>query len=323
MLRLALLLGSFWLGGCTRSGVAAAPVEVVFRGACDASAAVPLSGRTMLVADDEDNVLRSYDAELGGEPLSQLDVSSFLGLPFKKKGAPEIDVEGAARIGDRAYFITSHGRNSAGKLKPERLRFFATTAPSHGAPEPIGRPYDRLLSDLLAAPQLAAFGLAAAAELPPKAAGGLNIEGMTARAEGGVWLGFRNPLPQGRALLVPLSNPEELVNGGRARFGEPVTLALSGLGVRALASFRGGYLIAAGPFAAGGASRLFAWDGKTEPRELSGMDVRRYNPEAFFVDGERVLLLSDDGSRVVEGVECKQVSEPALKRFRGIWLTPR
>lgn len=289
---------------------------------CDASGAVALDDHTFLVADDEDNVLRAYDARTGGAPLAAVDLSAALRLPSKKKGAPEIDIEAATRLGERAYFITSHGRNSSGKLKPERLRFFATTAPSHGKPELVGKPYEKLLQDLLAEPKLSAFQLAAAAELAPKAPGGLNIEGMTARPEGGVWLGFRNPLPQARALLVPLHNPEELAEGeGPARFGDPLTLDLGGLGVRALSYWRGRYLIAAGAFDSGRVSRLFIWDGRERVTAVDSVDVRAYSPEAFFTpEGQdRVLLLSDDGSVRVNGQECKRL-EPSQKRFRGLWI---
>jgi hypothetical protein len=289
---------------------------------CDASGAVALDDRTFLVADDEDNVLRAYDARVGGAPLAAVDLSAALRLPTKKKGAPEIDIEAATRLGDRAYFITSHGRNSSGKLKPERLRFFATTAPANGRPELVGKPYEKLLADLLAEPKLASLSLAEAAERAPKAAGGLNIEGMTARPEGGVWLGFRNPLPQGRALLVPLHNPERLAEGeGPAQFGDPITLDLGGLGVRALSFWRGRYLIAAGAFDNGRVSRLFTWDGRGRVTPLDSVDLRSYNPEAFFTpDGqERVMVLSDDGSVRIDGMECKRL-EPEQKRFRGVWI---
>jgi Protein of unknown function (DUF3616) len=323
MLRRVLLVASL-VAACARQPPSAPPSnEVRFTGACDASGAVPLDERTFLVADDEDNVLRVYDSSQGGPPLTSVDLSQALGLPKKKKGAPELDIEAATRVGELAYFITSHGRNSSGKLKPERLRFFATTAAARGTPELAGRPYERLLEDLLAEPRLAPFNLAAAAELAPKAPGGLNLEGMTARFEGGVWLGFRNPLPEGRALLVPLLNPEQLIEGQAARFGDPLTLDLGGLGVRALSSAGGRYLIAAGAFDSGPAGRLFTWQGTGAAAAVPvrGVDFSGYNPEAFFsVGAQRVLILSDDGSVLVGGTECKKLDRPEQKRFRGLWI---
>jgi hypothetical protein len=303
---------------------------VVFTGMCDASGAVALSDRRFVVADDEDNVLRVYDVEQGGAPLGGTDVSHGLKLPLKKKKkpgsvpvAPEADIEAATRLGDRAYFMTSHGRNSSGKLKPERLRFFATTAPEDGDIEVIGEPYDGLLADLLAEPRLESFELAKAAELSPKAPGGLNLEGMTERKEGGVWLGFRNPIPEGRALLVPLLNPEQLITGKRARFGDPVKLDLGGLGVRSLSSHRDRYLIVAGPFDQGATSRLFTWDGGARVEPLDRVSLADFNPEGFFTPEGRdhIMLLSDDGSVSVDGTDCKRLKDPAAKRFRGLWVS--
>jgi hypothetical protein len=302
---------------------------VVFTGMCDASGAVALSDRRFVVADDEDNVLRVYDVEQGGAPLGGTDVSHGLKLPLKKKKkpgsvpvAPEADIEAATRLGDRAYFMTSHGRNSSGKLKPERLRFFATTAPEDGDIEVIGEPYDGLLADLLAEPRLGSFELAKAAELAPKAPGGLNLEGMTERKGGGVWLGFRNPIPEGRALLVPLLNPEELITGKKARFGDPVKLDLGGLGVRSLSSHRDRYLIVAGPFDQGATSRLFTWDGGAKVEPLDRVSLAGFNPEGFFTPEGRdhIMLLSDDGGVSIDGTDCKRLKDPAAKRFRGLWV---
>ena len=44
--------------GRREDGSAGGPSEVVFKGICDASAAVPLDRRLFAVADDEDSILR-------------------------------------------------------------------------------------------------------------------------------------------------------------------------------------------------------------------------------------------------------------------------
>ena len=295
---------------------------------CDASAAVEITERIFAIADDEDNVIRTYDVERGGAPLSAVDLSPSLDLPVKGgKAKPtrsaETDLEAATRIGDRAYWITSHARKRSGKPAPERLRFFSTTVPNDGTPiAVVGACYERLLDDLLAEPRLERFGLARAVELAPSAPGGFNLEGMTARYEGGVWLGLRSPVPDGKALLVPLLNPEELVSGGRASFGDPLTLDLGGLGVRALSSWRKRYLIAAGSPGNDGTPRLFTWDGTATVRPVPALDLRDFNPEGFFTPDARdqVFVLSDDGTVPVEGVPCKDLDEAAHKSFRGAWL---
>jgi hypothetical protein len=336
----ALLAG----GGCQASNSAAqrsvpgAKRELVFSGMCDASGAVEVAPGRFAVADDEANVLRVYDADRGGPPLLSVDVSDDLHLPQKKKPnppnapdkphkAPEADIEAATRLGEHAFWLTSHGRSNSGKLKSERHRFFATTLPHDGAAlRLVGVAYESLFSDLVADPRLARFDLAAAAERAPKAPGGFNIEGMTARlgAEG-VLIGFRNPIPQGRALLVPLLNPEEVTTGSAARFGDPIALSLGGLGVRSLTVWHGKYLIAAGHFDRGSASRLYTWDGRGAPRYLRALDFSGFNPEAFFTpeDRDEILVLSDDGSLTIDGEPCKKLKDPSRKRFRGAWLELR
>jgi hypothetical protein len=305
--------------------------ERVFLGMCDASGAVPLGENTLLVADDEDNVLRIYDADRGGAPLRKIDVSHWLGLgdgaqasAGKPAKIPESDIEAATRVGDLAFWLTSHGRSSSGKFRPERLRFFATRiAEGHFEVDWIGS-YDKLLADLLSEPKLARFELARAAEHAPKDPGGLNIEGMTARIEGGVWIGFRNPVPEGRALLVPLLNPERVVAAGeKAEFGEPLTLELNGLGVRSLSSWRGKYLIVAGHTDSEPGSALYTWNGRDQPVRAEALDFGDLNPEGFFSPEQRdaFMLLSDDGSRQVSGKECKRLKEPDSKTFRGVWVS--
>jgi hypothetical protein len=296
---------------------------VVFRGMCDASGAVVLDDKRFVVADDEDNVLRVYDGELGGDPLYKIDVSSALDLPRKKK-TPEADIEAATRLGDRALWLTSHGLSSKGKLQPSRFRFFATTAPSRGLRiSPIGTAYQNLLRDMFTAPQLAQFNLEAAAQVAPKELGGLNIEGMTSRSDGtSVLIGFRNPVPDQKALLVPLLNPLQLVTGEAAKLGDPQLLNLGGRGVRSLTLWRGQYLIMAGSPGNEHRSLLFTWDGTALPRPITALDLSDINPEAFVSRDaqDEVMLLSDDGSVEVDGEQCKKLKDRGRKQFRGLWV---
>jgi hypothetical protein len=314
-------------GGAARGSTAqpARAVErrlVQFEGTCDASGAVPIDAHLFAVADDEDNVLRIYDADHGGSPLFATDVSDELGLPRRKKGQPETDLEAATRLGDTALWLSSHARSKKGKQKAERLRFFSTGVPRPGQPiSVIGQAYTGLLSDLLSDARLRRFELHAAAERAPQEQGGLNIEGMTAMPDGQVLLGFRNPVPDGSALLLPLRNPLDPPSGKAARFGPAVSLDLGGLGVRSLSYWRDRYLIAAGHYGDGGDHRLFEWAGPgSAPRERAALPD--LNPEAFFTpeDRDEVMLLSDDGTRIIDGQRCKDLDAPARKRFRGVWL---
>lgn len=295
---------------------------VTFEGTCDASGAVAIDARYFAVADDESNVLRVYDSEKGGPPIVKADMTPSLDL--KKKKNPEADLEAATQLGKYALWISSHARNKKGKSQPDRLRFFATNMPTRDAQIRLeGEPYTALLEDMMREPQLAQFDLASAAERAPQEEGGLNIEGMTSTPDGGVLLGFRNPLPKGRALLVTLLNPLDPMHGKPARFGEPTLLELGGLGVRSLSWWRGRYLIAAGHYDHGGVSRLYAWKGDASPPErIATPPLDDLNPEGFFTPEERdeIMLLSDDGSRELKGERCKDLEDERDMRFRGLWL---
>jgi hypothetical protein len=302
---------------------------MIFEGMCDASGAVALSDTTFAVADDEDNVLRTYDATRGGAPLSSLDISAAVGV-FPKghasadKPAPEIDIEAATQLGELALWMGSHGRSSSGKQKRERLRMFATTLPREGSPmRVVGGGQDGLLEALFEDARYEAFHLRDAAARAPKAKGGFNIEGLAARPEGGVLIGFRNPIPDGKALLAALENPDQIVQGAPIQLGAPTLLDLAGLGVRDLTWWHGAYWIIAGDSAEGAPSRLYRWDGQQSPEPKSAIDLSQLNPEALFAPAgaERVMVLSDDGTYEIDGVECKKLADPRHKRFRGAWLT--
>jgi hypothetical protein len=293
-----------------------------FAGACDASAAVALNDDLFVVANDEDNVLRVYSRRQSGLPISQFDFTAFL-RPEKK--SEESDLEAAAQVGERIYWISSHGRNAKGKERETRHRFFATTASvkdGRASIEPIGSFYSDLVEDMARDARLRRFDLRGASALPPKTPGGLNIEGLAAAPEGHLLVGFRNPVPEGKALLLPLLNRDEVIEGKRARFGEAILLQLHGLGIRSMASWREGYIIVAGPIAGEGESFLYRWVPGSAPQRIPAPEIRALNPEAvaFFENGADLLLLSDDGTARIGAEECKAIKDPRLRKFRGVYL---
>ena len=330
MIPIPLLLSTF-LGAAPATPPApppaarASPQVVTFEGTCDASGAVELGAGRFLVGDDENNVLRVYDGRTGGRPLQTFDVSAALGVTARKAQAPETDIEAATALPPLSFWLTSHGRKSTGKPDPNRVRFFATRLSEDGTHlEVEGKPYTRLLEDLLAAPQLSAYGLAGAAERAPKLEGGFNLEGMTVMEDGKSFLiGFRNPRPQGKALAVTLLNPVAMMKGEPAKLGPAVLLDLDGQGIRSMSRWRGRYLIIGGSASGNEGSRLFTWNGQDEkPAVVKGADFTGLNPEAFvsYEDRDDILVLSDDGTRLIDGTECKRLKDPAARRFRGVWV---
>ena len=297
------------------------PAAMSYAGPCDASAAVAIDAAQFVVANDESNLLMTYRF---GEPksLRSLDVSRFLDIGKKQ----EADIEGAATIGARTYWITSHSRNSKDQVLASRYRLFATELRNDDKHPlvTVGKPYKRLLHDLTNTPSLARFHLASAARRAAEQSGGLNIEGLAATPEGHLLIGLRNPLPDDHAVVIPLTNPAEVVDGARAKLGEPFELDLGRRGVRSIELIGASYLIVAGPIADEGAFALYRWSGKRgDAAVLDPVDLGALRPEALFAIPQttEVQLLSDDGGVVTAGVACKA---RALKSqtFRGLVVRP-
>jgi hypothetical protein len=307
-------------------------------GMCDASAAVALSAEMFVVANDEDNVLRLYKTEQGGPAAATVDLSAFLHVDPEN---PEADIEGATRVGDVIYWITSHGRNKNGKPRPSRKRFFATevrSGPSGLEVKPVGQPCETLLAAMLAVPELKAL-LGDADQRAPEGEGGLNIEGLTHRPDGSLLIGFRNPLPTGKALLVPLENPADVVQGRAPRLGRAITLDLGAgeggarkpAGIRSIefVDSRAAYLIVAGPPGDGGPLHLYEWSGpeSDRPALTATIESGTLNPEALVVytpasggTAVHLQLLSDDGERMIGGRACKDLGDPMKMRFRSSFV---
>jgi hypothetical protein len=317
---------------------------VRYLGTCDASAAVRLGSSSLFVAaSDEDYILRVYDLQNPGAPALSLDLIDFLSLNPQGEAnddekPPEPDIEGAALIGERIYWVTSHGQSKdksdeaglKGVFQETRHRLFATSVESgtRGVRlRPVGRPYARLREELLRVPELTALGLARAATLAPEAPGGFNIEGMAPTPEGHLLIGFRNPIPEGRALVVLLENPAELVEGrsDSPKLSVAAHLDLGGRGIRAIEFVPESriYLLIAGAFSDGQDFRLYRWSGARgdTPVELV-VDFADCSPEELIVTGVRgasvdIELFSDDGDRMVGDKKCKK-TKPEKQSFRSL-----
>ena len=308
----------------------------VYRGTSDASAGVALGEDMFIVADDENNILRVY--KIGGaSPVYSYDMTEFLKI---EANHPEADIEGATKIGRRVYWITSHGRNKDGKVRPNRYRFFATDIDVVGERitiRPVGKPCLMLLPTLMSLRTIrdlevhksAGLGLSlskkALKKLAPKEEG-LNIEGLCASADGRtIYIGFRNPRPVDKstrrncALVVPLDNPAQVIEQGEtAVFGEAILWDFGGLGIRSMeySTFHKAYFIVAGAFDGTPEFVLYRWSGQKDqqPDMVKQMSQSNFGPEALipFDDSEMLLLLSDDGTLPVSVTDASQCMEGKL-----------
>ena len=295
---------------------------ITFSHMADASAGEWLGNDLIVVANDEDNLLRVYKLPQGNAPVATWDVAPHMALAKK---SPEMDIEGAAKIGDTIYWITSHSPNKDGKPRPNRRRFFATRVQfKDGMPafEPVGQPVTTLLDAFARDSRYAAFKFAEGALRPPKTPGSLNIEALCDTPDGRLLIGFRSPVPDGKALIAPLENPADTVTGKPPRFGAPLLLDLGGNGIRAMIRVcDSGYLIMSGSALSGGKAHLYAWDGVSTPERVAFSLPNDATPEGMIPlgngDTPDVLVLSDDGARIVDGQPAKSNPLPARRTFRG------
>ena len=163
-------------------------------GASDGSTAQSISSDYMWVADDEDQVLRLYDRNQSGQPLSSVNISDGLGSDA------EIDLEGSFRNGDTIFWLGSH-------TNTERSVFFRTVETGTGATATLTYTgfYSSLREDLIDWDQTNGHGLGADFL---GLATGLEIEGLAIdpNAPDGALLAFRGPLIDGDAFMVPVTN---------------------------------------------------------------------------------------------------------------------
>ena len=308
------------------------PTPGTYRETCDGSGAVALDFQHFLDLNDENQGARVYRRAADGAPARTLDLSAALGLGTADEG----DLEDVARVGSRLYVIASHGRNTSGQLRPVRYRFGAVDV--SGTPPaislaPAGSTSTLLQAMLVAAnwnapdPAViaaldAASKLADASEpvLAPEQQG-TNIEGLAARGAE-LLIGFRNPRPGGRALVVSLTNPGAAVAGQTPRFGGAPALDLGGLGIRGMAwsEAHGAGLVLAGPHDGGaGPFRIYKWSGVLgeAPSLVGPITAPALSaPEAIvpYPGTKDVQIVFDQGDTLVNGVGCKD-APAASRRF--------
>ena len=302
------------------------PTPGNYRLTCDGSGAVAIDFDTFLDINDENQGVRIYRRAADGPPSQVVDITAGLGLDPDD----EADLEDLARTGDRIYAITSHGRNTSGKIKPARYRFAAldltntlvglgvdvagyssTLLPQMLDAGNWATPNTDVIAALEASSQL---DVNEAPELAPENMG-TNMEALAVGSSGELVIGFRNPRPNDRAIVVTLTNPAEVVTGAVARFGAAGTLDLGGLGIRSMtySESHGAILIIAGPHNGGGPFKLYRWSGALDaaPEEVTTITAPADSaPEAVvaYPGTKDVQIVFDQGDALIGGVICKEVA---------------
>lgn len=293
-----------------------------YAGISNPSGAVALSNGFFIVGDDEDNQLRVYGRNTFDKPIQILSLSRIFKDAIKDGPDLEIDIESMAMIGNVLFIIGSHSTSRTGEHRPARHRLiamqFKLDVGNKVMINPVGEIYTHLIDNMKQDPHFKKYRLGKAEKTPPKAIGGLSIEGLAATPDNGLLIGFRNPLSGGKinndrlvngnALLVKLKNPFEIIHGLPARFARPIELDLNGQGIREITwRKKHQFVIIAGPYHENMASkahpketgRLYQWSSRSKKlKECKKVDLGDLNIEAAFFypkDNKMVQLLSDDG----------------------------
>jgi len=268
-------------------------------GSSDASTALALANNFMLVGDDEASVLRVYSRD-GGAAVKEISYDSFLNLAGK-----EADLEGSTRIGNKLYFIGSHGNNKSGVDQDNREWIASATLTDAGANTSLAftGKYTGLEAALAAWDHSNAHGLGAdhfgitagAASGSPERNAGLGIEGLTVSPDNSsLWIGFRAPVTGGaalnKALIVQVGNIDAVLAGSNAVapvFGAAIELDLGGRGIRSIEKNAAGqYVIVAGPAGTASADvaddfRLYTWDGSVAGGQATHLVQNAVNLDAI------------------------------------------
>lgn len=308
------------------------PTPGVYRETCDGSGAVALDFDYFLDVNDENQGGRIYRRARDGAPARTIELAGALNL----QPADEGDLEDVARIGNRIYLITSHARNTSGQIRIERYRLGAVdlsgTAPNFVL-TPAGSTATLLQGMLVSGnwitPDAAVIAaLDAASKLndnsdssldPEKS--GTNIEGLADDGTGRLLIGFRNPRPGGRAIVVGLANPAAVIAGAAPRFFGAAQLDLGGLGIRGMAwsDAHKAVLVLAGPHDGGGPGpfRLYRWSGVIGAgATIAGTITSDSAPEAVvaYPGTKDVQIIFDQGGATIGSTSCKDAAV-TQKRF--------
>ncbi len=291
----------------------AQPEPMDYIGICEASAAVALDDRHFVVASDETNTFHIYRRGLA-KPVQALQFKSFL-------GNGKSDIEAAARIGDKVYWISSFSRPGDGGNARDRSILAASRiaqTPDGPTLEPLGTPFEGLRGYLKK--ELHRPGT------------DINIEGLAATPQGYLLIGFREPLIDKMAPVLRLMNPAAVTERGEEpRFGKPHRLDLGERGIRSI-DWTGlvppVYLVLAGLQTDKGERHkgegdkgekfsLYSWGGDDQPPvKLPAQFPRDFTAEALVFYPEKGLaqILSDDGKKDKNENEIPKKK----RRFRSI-----
>jgi len=268
--------------------------EGKFNNIFEPSGATTLDDGKVLIVEDDGNTKSLKLVEFINDKVVELG-SLYIPKKLKKRFKKVEDLEGVTHDGNIVYAITSHDLSRSGKRKKSReklIMFHYDDASMSDLFE-----YTTLKDDLHKAfPKLFQnlFNI-----------DDMNIEGLCMDSDGGLYIGFRSPLSNFKAMLIKIKNPKEVfLKKEQIVFENPIFLDLGGLGIRDLTydDQKDGFWIIGGDVNERGENfKLFFWDKKTNT-----VRYIKNQPTIGFAEGITIIknnketslfIVEDDGKK--------------------------
>ena len=262
------------------------------------SGATTVENNKVLIVEDEGSArplkLVTFDQKNSVIEVGDLHIPKKLKKAFKKKID---DLEAITADGNTIYACTSHALNRTNKEKKERNKLLRM----HYNDESLTDldVYKKLKKELIKYnPEI--FGNKLLGYNP------INIEGLSVDPNNHfLYIGFRAPLFNAKAIILPIENPHELF-GKHAKkpiFAKPIFIDLDGLGIRAMQydKLKNGLWIVAGD-SNDRVSRfqLYFYDIKTKQTILEKNDIDMGYSEGITIvnnNGKRFLFAVEDNGK--------------------------
>lgn len=268
-------------------------------------------GRVLLVEDESSQSLQLIQVNSNGsvDELGQPKMSQKATRIFKNKVR---DLEGATSNGEESiYLITSHTTNKSHKHKAPREQIVRLEY-LNGKVDHV-RLYHGLLDAMKKLhPQ---FAEALSTEKKVSRKKEINIEALVwNREEKSLLIGLRSPLIEGKAVVVPLQNPDAIFdNEEEAKLKKPILLDLEGDGIRGMSwdEKKQGYWIIAGDIGKRKEGfTLWFWD-KQHNRLTINEEVTNlgFAEGIINVKNRGMLIVKDDGSAETHGANYTLIKE--------------
>jgi len=271
------------------------------------SGAVTLDdGKVLLVEDESRETLQVVSVSKNGE-VKELGLPKMSHKIERKLKHKVRDVEGVAiNEHNQLYLITSHTTNKKAKHKKAREQIVRLNYEQgklsnfkhyHGLLEALQKLHPALNNS------------------SHKRKKQINIEALTwDRKAKSLLIGLRSPLIKGKAVVIPLKNPNDIFDKQeKAKLAQPILLDLYGDGIRAMSwdKKRKGYWIVSGSSGKRkGDFSLWFWDKKKNLLTISHEDVDiGYAEGVTPLKDSGLFLVKDDGSVTTHGADYQIIKE--------------